>query len=116
MRPDRSEFCPSTGASSATNSPAIAVEIARAVDVALVAPKLSLVMYTEKTNVVMTVLNGWLPQSHIPHARILRREVGPATSRAVGPAASMASAGAVGVVTALTVAIWWSRGNAQHGK
>ncbi len=104
MRPERSEFWPRTGASRATNSPAIAVEMAKAVDVALVAPKLELVMYTENTKVVMTVLKGWLPQSHIPHAMILRVEVGPATSRAVGPAASMA--GAVGVVTALTVAIW----------
>ena len=44
MRPDLSEFWPSTGASTATNSPAIAVEIASAVDVALVPPKLELVM------------------------------------------------------------------------
>ena len=60
----------------------MAVEIARAVDVAFVAPKLSLVMYTEKTNVVMTVLNGWVPQSHIPQAKTRRRELGPVRSRA----------------------------------
>ena len=43
VRPERSEFCPSTGASTATSSPATAVEIARAVDVVFVLPKLSLV-------------------------------------------------------------------------
>ena len=35
----------------------------------------------------MTVLKGWVPQSHIAQENTLRREVGPATSSAVGPAA-----------------------------
>ena len=43
VRPERSEFCPSTGASSATNRPAMNVEIARAIEVSLVAPNFSLV-------------------------------------------------------------------------
>ena len=44
VRPLRSEFCPSTGARTATSSPDSPVAIASAVEVVLVSPKLSLVM------------------------------------------------------------------------
>lgn len=105
VRPERSEFWPRTGASRATKSPAIAVEIARAVDVAFVAPKLELVMYTENTKVVMTVLNGWFPVPHPPRDDLA---LGGGSGHIEGGGASgiQAPAGVVGVVTALTVAIW----------
>ena len=93
-RPDRSEFCPSTGASSATSRPETAVEIASAVEVVLVEPKLSLVRYTAKTKVVMTVLKGWEPQSHMAQPRIRLRPPWPSARRAV--------VGSAGLVTSVT--------------
>jgi hypothetical protein len=67
------------------------VEMASAIDVKFVAPKALLVRYTEKTKVVMTVLNGCAPQSHIPQAMTRRRDESVLPSSAVGPVRSAGS-------------------------
>lgn len=51
------------------------VEVANACEVKFVSPKAELVIYTAKTKVVMTVLKGWVPQSHIPQLMIRLTEV-----------------------------------------
>src|SRR5659263_290974 len=83
LLPRRSEFCPRTGASRAMNRPAIVVEMASDWEVWFSEPNDAEVMYTLKTKVVMTVLNGWVPQSHIAHEMIFLFEAGAAVDSAV---------------------------------
>src|SRR3954451_3051747 len=80
-RPVASERWPSTGASTATTSPATASPAPSPLESPVVADskagvpgfnagstKRELVRYTVKTNVVMTALNAAPPQSHAAHA------------------------------------------------
>ncbi len=60
----------------------MAVARASALVVVLMSPNAELVRYTANTNVMMMVLNGWVPQSYMAHVTT-RRQFSGVSARAV---------------------------------